>query len=150
MKKMICALALGGAFLAPEVLAWGTDGHRAVGAIADQLILGTPAGRRVAALLLPGESLESVANWADCAKGPYCGPQTAEMTAFTTANPRHGQYHYTDIPFQNAHYRDGEVGSAPDDIVQTLKQCIAVLQGRDDPASNPHRFSQREALILLA
>ena len=35
--------------------------------------------------LLPGESLASIANWADCVKGTYCGPQTPEMVAYVVA-----------------------------------------------------------------
>jgi hypothetical protein len=149
IKKLACVLVLAGALAPFQALAWGNDGHRAVGAIADQLIKGSNAQRQVAALLQAGESLEKVAVWADCVKGTYCGPQTAEMLEYTAANPRHSEYHYTDIPFQHAHYHDGAVGSADNDIVQTLKQTIAVLQGRDDAASNPRRFSRRQALILL-
>ena len=137
MKKLICVLALGSAFISIDVMAWGNDGHRVVGAMADQLIQGSHAQKQVEALLLPGESLEKIANWADCVKGTYCGPQTPEMIAYVTANPKHGEYHYTDIPFQVAHYHDGAVGSADDDIVQTLKQAIAVLQGKADD-SFPH------------
>ncbi len=150
MKKLACVLALAGAFVSFDALAWGNDGHRAVGAIADQLLKGSNAQKQVAALLLPGESLESVANWADCVKGTYCGPQTPEMVAYVGANPKHGEYHYTDIPFQQSHYHDGAVGSADDDIVQTLKQAIAVLQGKTDPALNPHQFTKRQALLLIA
>ena len=149
MKKLLCVLALGSAFVSADVLAWGSDGHRVVGAIADQLILGTHAQKQVAALLLPGESLEKVANWADCLKGNYCGPQTPEMLAYVAANPKNGEYHYTDIPFQNAQYRDDAVGSAHDDIVQTLKQSIAVLEGKGDDISNPHHFTPRQALLLI-
>lgn len=152
MKKLVCVLALAGVFAAgasTNAMAWGNDGHRAVGAIADQLLKGTNAQKQVAALLLPGESLEKIANWPDCVKGTYCGPQTEEMIAYTTANPKHSVYHYTDIPFQNAHYHDGAVGSDGDDIVQTLKQAIAVLQGKDDAVSNPHHFTKRQALILI-
>lgn len=149
MKKLTCVLALAGAFLCADALAWGNDGHRAVGAIADQLIKGSNAEKQVAALLLPGESLESVANWADCVKGSYCGPQTPEMLAYVAANPKAGEYHYTDVPFQKEHYHDGDVGTAQDDIVQTLKQAIAVLQGKTDPALNPHGFSRRQALLLI-
>jgi hypothetical protein len=150
MKKLACVLALAGAFVCADALAWGNDGHRAVGAIADQLLKGSNAQKQVAALLLPGESLESVANWADCVKGTYCGPQTPEMVAYVEANPKHGEYHYTDIPFQESHYHDGAVGSAGDDVVQTLKQAIAVLQGKTDPALNPHQFTKRQALLLIA
>jgi hypothetical protein len=149
MKKLACVLALTGAFLSADALAWGNDGHRAVGAIADKLIKGSNAEKQVAALLLPGESLESVANWADCVKGNWCGPQTPEMVAYVGANPKAGEYHYTDVPFQKEHYHDGEVGTAHDDIVQTLKQAIAVLQGKTDPALNPHGFSKRQALLLV-
>jgi hypothetical protein len=149
MKKLACVLALAGAFISADALAWGNDGHSAVGAIADKLIKGSNAEKQVAALLLPGESLASVANWADCVKGNWCGPQTPEMLAYVSANPKAGEYHYTDVPFQKEHYHDGDVGTAPDDIVQTLKEAIAVLQGKTDPALNPHGFSKRQALLLI-
>lgn len=150
MKRLLCVLALSGAFVANPAFAWGSDGHRAVGAIAEQLIKGSNAEQHVRALLLPGETLESVTNWADCVKGTYCGPQTPEMEAYVAANSRHSEYHYTDIPFQNEHYHDGALGSAEVDIVQTLKQAIAVLQGQGDAAHNPHQFTQRQALLLVA
>jgi hypothetical protein len=149
MKKLACVLALAGAFASHNALAWGGDGHRAVGAIADKLLKGTNAQKQIAALLLPGETLESIANWADCVKGTYCGPQSPEMVEYTSANPKHSEYHYTDVPFQLERYHDHGVGTSEVDIVQTLKQCIAVLQGKTDPALNPHKFTKRQALILL-
>ena len=148
-RKLACALALAATLTSGQALAWGNDGHRAVGAMADQLLKGTAAQAQVAALLLSGESLEKIATWADCVKGSYCGPQTPEMLAYVEANPKHSEYHYTDVPFQDAHYHDHGVGTADDDIVQTLKQAILVLQGKGDAASNPHGFSQRQALILV-
>lgn len=148
-RVMAAALAAAGVAMAGNALAWGGDGHRAVAAMAARLIAGSEAERHVADLLPSGETLEQAANWADCVKGTFCGPQTAGMQAYTAANPHHSQYHYTDVPFQLAHYRDHAVGTAADDIVQTLKQAIAVLQGRDDEAGNPHHFSQRQALRLV-
>lgn len=145
--------------LAPSpALAWGSAGHAAVGALADRAIRGSHAQRAVAALLLPGESLEQAANWLDCVKGTFCGPQTQEMRDYTLSHPRHGHYHYTDIPFQLAHYRVGGVGSANDDIVHTLRQAIAVLQNnaRAGSASGPVSdsaladFTPRQALRLIA
>lgn len=141
------ALALNGVCF--DAMAWGKDGHRAVAAIADQLIEGSHAQGQIAALLLPGETLEYIANWPDCVKDKYCGAQTPEMLDYAIANPHHARYHYTDIPFQNMRYRDGALGSAHDDIVHTLKQAIAVLQGQRDDVSNPHHFSPRLALILI-
>lgn len=149
MNKLVVSAALCGVFASFNAHAWGNDGHRAVGAIADQLLQGSSAEQRVKTLLLPGESLEKVANWADCVKGTYCGPQTEEMQSYVAANPKHSEYHYTDLPFQYAHYHDHDVGSADNDIVQTLKQCIQVLRGKDDAVSNPHRFTPRQALLIL-
>jgi hypothetical protein len=120
-----------------------------VGAIADKLIKGTDAEKQVKALLQPGESLESIANWPDCVKGNYCGPQTPEMIDYVNANPKHSEYHYTDVPYQLDHYHDHAVGTTEDDIVQTLKECILVLQGKDDAKTNPHHFTKRQALILI-
>jgi hypothetical protein len=149
MKKLACILALSSAFVSFNAHAWGNDGHRAVGAIADQLIKGSNAEKQVQALLLPGESLAKVASWADCVKGTYCGPQTEEMVAYTAANPKHSEYHYTDVPFQLSRYEDNGVGTHGHDIVQTSKQCIAVLQGKGDATTNPHNFTPRQALLIL-
>ena len=149
MKKLACVLALASAFVSFDAAAWGGDGHRAVGAIADRLLKGSNAEKQIAALLQPGETLQSIANWPDCVKGTYCGPQSPEMVEYTNANPKHSEYHYTDVPFQLEHYHDHGVGTSEHDIVQTLKQAIAVLQGKTDPALNPHKFTKRQALILL-
>ncbi len=151
MKKLACVLALSGAFLSTNAMAWGYEGHRAVGSIAEKLIKGTNAEKQVAALLLPGESLESITNWADGAKGGagYAAP-TPEQAAYTAVNPRHQEYHYANVPFQLPHYHDGVVGGSDIDIVQTLKQAIAVLQGKTDPALNPHKFTRRQALLIVA
>lgn len=149
MKKIAIALAVSCAFISSSALAWGNDGHRAVGAIADKLLKGTAAQKKIQALLLPGETLESIANWADCVKGTYCGPQSPEMIAYVAANPKHAEYHYTDVPYQLNKYHDHAVGTADEDIVQTLKECIAVLQGKGGAAVNPHNFTPRQALILL-
>ena len=149
MKKLTLILALSCTFVSFNAQAWGNDGHRAVGAIADQLIKGSNAEKKVEALLLPGENLAKIASWADCVKGTYCGQQTEEMVAYTTANPKHSEYHYTDVPFQLSHYEDNAVGTHGHDIVQTLKQCIAVLQGKGDKTTNPHGFTPRQALLML-
>lgn len=46
--------------------AWGPDGHRIVGAIADRLLF--PETRTAISSILNGDSLEAVANWADQVK----------------------------------------------------------------------------------
>jgi len=135
-------------FHAITAFAWGNQGHQTVGAMADRLLAGTHAEAQIKAILNPGETLEKVSIWADCAKG-YCGPLTPEMKVFVGANPAHHDYHYTDVPFQKNDYAVGDVGTKDHDVVQTLKQAIAVLQGNDTPATNPHHFDQRQALLLI-
>ena len=137
MKKLALIAALSGAFLSTNAMAWGNAGHRIVGAIADNLIKGSNAEKQVAMLLQPGENLEQVANWADCVKGTYCGPQTPEMNEYVAAHPKHTEYHYTDVPFQLTEYH-------LHDVVQTLQQCIATLQGKGDG-----KFTKRQALLIL-
>lgn len=151
MKKLACVLALTGAFASFDALAWGNEGHRAVGAIADKLIKGSNAEKQVAALLLPGESLELISNWADGAKGGAgYAPATPEQQAYTAVNPLHNEYHYANLPFQHTHYHDHAVGTGKNDIVQTLKRAIAVLQGKTGPEHNPQGFTRRQALLLIA
>lgn len=150
MKKLACVLALSSAFVSFNAQAWGNEGHRAVGAIADKLLKGTNAEKQVAALLMAGESLESVSNWADSAKGGLgYTPPTPEMLDYTRVNPLHNEYHYANLPFQLDHYHDDAVGSNPNDIVKTLKRAIAVLQGKTGPEHNPLGFTKRQALMLI-
>jgi hypothetical protein len=159
--------------------AWGPDGHRAVGAIADQLIVGTNAEAHVKDLL-GGLTLEPAAVWADCAKGvdpskdfaytsagkfPECAifetPEgVAEMIDFVRRNdtncPRiagdescHKQYHYTDEAIQRTRYHLGDTGTRPFDIVAAISATLHVLKGEAPPAPFSIK-DQREALLLLA
>ncbi|XLZ72987.1 S1/P1 nuclease [Massilia sp. SR12] len=144
MKKLALIAALAGAFAANNALAWGNNGHRIVGAIADNLIKGSNAERQVNALLQQGENLEKIANWADCVKGTFCGPQSQEMNDYVAAHPQHSEYHYTDVPFQLNDYHSHGAGTSGHDIVQTMQQCIATLQGKGDG-----KFTPRQALLIL-
>ena len=150
MKKIKLLVLLCSILVSLNAMALGDEGHKTVGAIADRLIKGSNADAQVKALLLSGESLESASVWADCVKGSYCGPQSSEMIAYALQNPVHSTYHYTNLPVQNIAYEMDGVGTTEHDIVRTLKQCIAVLQGNDTDASNPQHFSPRQALLLIA
>jgi hypothetical protein len=134
---------------AGPALAWDAAGHETIGAIADQLIAGRRAATQVHNLLKPGESLQSIATWADCAKG-HCAELTEEMREFVHRNPRHAHYHYTDVPFQALAYDERGVGTSDEDVVHILRQCIFVLKGQAGRDTNPHNFTPREALLLLA
>jgi len=132
--------------------AWGHQGHEAVGSLAALLIHGSNAEKQVQKILLPGESLATAAEWADCAKGyAYCHAEpTAEMKDFASRNPQHHAYHYADVPFQMSSYPAGNaLGTSSDDVVHILRDAIAILQGK--PASDPdHKLTRREALFIVA
>ena len=146
---VFCALV---GITSPPAWAFGRDGHETTGAIAAKLITGTHAEQEVAKILKPGEDLSTAAIWADCAKGfMYCHKQpTAEMRDYAHKNPHHHGYHYADIPFEEGAYKDNAVGANPEDVVHVLTQAISVLQGKTDPTHNPHGFTKREALFLVA
>jgi hypothetical protein len=159
--------------------AWGPNGHQTVGAIADALLAGTPAGHKVRTIL-GGQSLQTAALWADCAKGvtekapshfvvsarfPECAPfeSTAGQRAMTayvkrnlsachpaaTQEACHRQYHYADVAVQRDSYARGEAGTSDHDIVAAIDAAIAVLQGHGSP--DPIDIgSKKEALRLLA
>jgi hypothetical protein len=136
--------------VASQAWAWGPQGHSTVGAVADRLLAGTPAEPRLRALLLPGETLAQVANWADCVKGPRAcnAALTPEMRAYVDANPLHREYHYTDASIGSPGYRAGAPGTTDHDIVQILLQCVQVLRGNTATPTNPHHFTPRQALLL--
>jgi hypothetical protein len=121
---------------------YGPKGHQTVGAVADLLIAGTNAETRVREIL-GSEKLEKASLWADEVKGSHLPP---EMQAFVDRNPSHKQYHYTDIPIQEAAYRGSSKGARPDDVVRMIRRCIAVLEGH---GANPTNLTKKEALRLL-
>jgi hypothetical protein len=80
--------------------------------------------------------------------------QRNHRTCYRSSHPQnfasscHLHYHYTDVPVFEHAYQAGSFGTAPEDIVQALRACILVLQGK--PAPWPFALNdQREALLLL-
>lgn len=130
-----------------NVFAWGGDGYKTIGAIADQMLAGSPTSEKLKTLLKEGETLSSISTWADCAKGfSYCQKGlTPEQQKFADANPQHHGYHYTDIPIDSASYSEATYGKTDHDVVQILKEGIETLRG--NPGT--HHFTKREALMIL-
>jgi hypothetical protein len=135
----LCAVA----FTTTSAFGYGDEGHQTVGALADLLIVGTTAETHVRQIL-GTEKLEQASLWGDRVKR---NPLTPEMQAFVGRNPRHHEYHYTDIPIQEAAYRGNSKGARPDDVVRMIRRCISVLEGH---GANPTNLTQKEALRLLA
>lgn len=109
-------------------LAWGPEGHSLISRIAEAQL--TPAARaRVAAILAPGQTLASVASWADEVR---------------RSRPATAPWHYIDIPIDQPHLdmardcpKEGCVVSAIADLRRTLL----------NPATPADQ--QREALMFL-
>lgn len=135
MRKIgsfVAALTLAVA-AAPVALAWGPQGHRTVGAIADRLL--TPAARAAVAELLARDldkfgnpsgrtTLESVSVWAD------------EVRATPADRPR---WHYDDVPVCGAapareeYCRNGECNSAQlERLTGVLADSHADLRTRNE------------------
>jgi hypothetical protein len=113
------ALAACGALFWPTAaLAWGQQGHRIVARIA-QRNLSPKARQEVRKLLRPGETLESVATWADVIRD---------------SRPETKRWHYVDIPLKEAGYdpaRDCQRTPLGDCIIQALDESRSILA---DPA----------------
>ncbi|MGI8432091.1 MAG: S1/P1 nuclease [Chthoniobacterales bacterium] len=174
MKKFGIVFLLTLAF-ASHSRAYGPEGHQIVGAVADRLLAGTPAGAKVTALL-DGYTLREVSIIPDTIKQwdkkgvedpkvqQYFSshPKIAEqLRAFWKANPpsydekspvpSHHWFHYTDVPLSDPleKYADGKAGRSDWDIVHMMRYCIAVLKGTE-PDNNPRGITKPIAIILLA
>jgi hypothetical protein len=138
----VAALALSSA----SAWAWGLEGHRSVGMVADLILQNDPAGAIVRQRL--GASLSEAATWADCAKSLSCGPLPDEQT-YVSNNHQHKTYHYTDVPIQQSEYKLRTAGTRNNDVVQVAKQSINILR-ETGSTRTPAALDGKSALWLLA
>ncbi len=138
--------AIAGGLIPANVFGWGAEAHETIGLLAERQIAGTRAAAEVKKLMRPGETMAVLSTWADRIKREGFDPESNE---FVLRNPAHPTYHYTDVPFQAAEYRPGLIGARPDDVVQILSRCIAILRGNSDARSNPTGITPRVALMLV-
>jgi hypothetical protein len=126
------------------------DGHRIVGAIADKLIKGSNAEKQIAALLLPGESLESIAVWADC-QGQLLRfrSHAGNDRAYTTANPATANTTTPTCRSSSTHYHEGARRHGRRRHRADPEAGHRGPAGQDRPGLNPHNFTRRQALLVL-
>jgi hypothetical protein len=122
--------------------AFGDEGHRVVGLIAEAHMKNTRALTEVRKILRPQESLADASVWPDTIKSPTY--EDGDTALFRLQHPAHDTYHYTNIAFQVDRYLPTLPGARPADIVDTMRECIRVLKGTST------RFTKREALRMLA
>jgi hypothetical protein len=163
MKRILATLLLISIFSTPS-LAYGPRGHSLIGAIADKLLAGKPAGNKIS-MLLNGMTLSQAATLPDNIKAldehkPFTLPPQfssirQQMFAFWQANRisssefYHRGYHFVDIPVVgNEVYSSSPVGRRDTDIVHMINFCINVLQGTI-PENNPRKITKAVAIILI-
>lgn len=151
MKRFISILLTAITFIAPagSAFAWGDDGHQTVGKIAS-LRIKPQTAKKIAEILKEGETLASIATWADTVKERMgktdSDPDTNEFLQDLVHNEKNREWHYDDLPLNCKNYQTC-TGFTPDnDIVHMLNVCIRTLQGYPDAN---HPLSKRNALRLL-
>ncbi|HEX8372141.1 MAG TPA: S1/P1 nuclease [Chthoniobacterales bacterium] len=153
-----------------SLFAYAENGHRVIGALADQLLANKPAGDTVKKLL-GNVSLERASTLPDelrgedRARGSLSLPENPELEkellAFRAANPphqgddyshlppSHHWFHYTDVPLQAANYAATKKGTFKWDIVQMTAFCTRVLAGKEKP-DNDLKITPAVAVVLLS
>jgi nuclease S1 len=128
LMRRVALLIAAVACSAPPGFGWGEEGHRLVVRIAEGLL--TPAAQaQVKATLMPGESLEDLASWAD---------------EIRQSRPETYNWHFVDIPLDSSGLdmtRDCPQG---DCVIQKITDF---QKGWQDPAASA--ASRRDALLFL-
>jgi hypothetical protein len=128
--------------------AFGDEGHRTVGLLAEMHLKASPASGGARALtetrriLRPQETLADAAVWPDTIKSATY--EDGDTALFRLSHPAQDTYHYTNPPFQAERYAVTLTGARPTDAVQMARECVRVLRGRSSA------FTPREALRMLA
>ncbi len=105
-------------------LFWGQLGHRIIARVAAARL--SPEARLAVRDLIPGETLASVASWAD---------------SIRSSRPETGSWHYVNIPIWDSVYRPKTVCPKDACVIAMLEQELAILRDRSRP-----RAERAEAL----
>jgi hypothetical protein len=133
---------------ATPAFAWGDKGHRTVGHVA-QLHLRESTLTHINQILRGGETLASVANWADTVKRKTFSPTATHPDPDTqhflrqNRNRSNRSWHFVDLPLDCPGYNcQGFTTST--DIVHMINLCVSKLRGGNVP-----QFTRRNALRML-
>ena len=130
-------------------LGWGSEGHEAVGVLAERLISSETRAKVQQVLSQGGDSdLASISTWADNVReaGKGRGPlaNDPEAAAFNQHFPHNASWHFVDLPLGTKSYADAKEFTSPDDIVHAIARCIRVLE-----SAQPEEMTHAQALRLL-
>src|SRR6266567_400715 len=159
MKMKFSVLTAVALLFASKAHSYSHNGHYLVGAIADQMLAGTPTAGKIKKLI-GTVNLATAANIPDEIRAwdPDVTKSTkpfkvtknkklnSDLKGFLAANQTspdcsgelmHQEYHFTDIEVLNSpKYSAGQVGTNEHDIVHMIGFCIDVLTGKQS-ADNP-------------
>lgn len=154
MKKLASAsvLILVVTTLCVPAFAWGGNGHKTVGQIAQIRLANTTALERIRAILRDGETLANISNWADQVKDERKFKSNAiHFDADTqhfyrnAANKFNGDWHFVNLPLGCASYTDCPPVFTEDvDIVDLINVCVRKLRNGNVP-----NLTKRNALRML-
>jgi hypothetical protein len=130
--------------------AWGAEGHRAIGGLAQELI---SPGTQIKVQQLLNESgdkdLAAASTWADEVRenshSDHIRPKDAEV--FNREFPNNSRWHFVDLPLgTNSLAEEERFIQGTDDVVHAIERCITVLEQSE---SVPGGLSRTQALRLL-
>jgi len=129
-------------------MAFGAEGHRAVGEAARTLL--SAKARAHVVQILGSDDLASISTWPDDVRaaargfGPLSG--NADAAAFNSLFPGNASWHFSDIPLGETAYTDNDPFSKSTDVVHAINLCIRSLEG-DKLALNG--ATKKQVLSLL-
>lgn len=146
MKRLLLALSLA-ASLSAQAFAFGGQGHRAIGKIAENHL--NDNAKKGVTKVLGSTDLAGVATWPDdlkrAAKGEGPLANDAEAGKFNHDHPDNGNWHFVNLPLGSASYTDNGPFSNDSDIVHMINECIRTLEST---TANP-KFTKLQALRFL-
>jgi hypothetical protein len=151
--RLVIVLLWTGALSVTSAWGWGSDGHRAIAAVAFTHLNAT-AHNAVMAILnstnIPEvTTLTDAATWPDDIKSGHPPFRAASIITLgrhqlRRALPSSRRWHYVNYPLDGPSYTLSGAFSRPDDIVHQIRLCIDVLQ--QPPGAG---LNKKEALAFL-
>jgi hypothetical protein len=132
------------------LLGWGAEGHRAIGALAEELISSETRFKVQQLLDESGDKdLASASTWADEVRenARLNHPRPLDAEAFNREFPENARWHFVNLPLGTLSMAEAEPFTlGKNDVIHAIERCIAVLETRE---SKSGELSRTQAFRLL-
>jgi hypothetical protein len=129
---------------------WGAEGHRAIGALAEELISSETRFKVQQLLDESGDKdLASASTWADEVRenARLNHPRPRDAEAFNREFPNNASWHFINLPLGTVSMAEAEpFRPGKNDVIQAIERCIAVLE---TGTSGSGELSRTQAFRLL-